>query len=147
MRKNRSSRTLPESQHVRGSMSTAFIEDDGDPVLRSPQHLSETSNPSHGRLAACVPGAAVPRQMQDVPAYGGVCRTLHKNCEQREQQRIIGDSTHLATNKRPRVTPLRGPRGAARFARCPPAKSPSNTPLVATRGRAETVFLSLSCQL
>ena len=86
-------------------MSTAFIEDDGDPVLRSPQHLSETSISSHGRLAACVPGAAVPRQMQDVPTYGGVCRTLHKNCEQREQ-------THHRRfhPSRDRVTPLRGPR-------------------------------------
>ena len=64
-------------------MSTAFIEDDGDPVLRPPQHLSESSTPSHGRLAACVLEAAVPRQMQDVPAYGGMCRRLHKNCEQR----------------------------------------------------------------
>ena len=112
-------------------MSTVFIEEDGDPVLRSPQCLYETSTPSHGRLAACVPRAAVPRQMQAFLAFGGVCRTLHKNCEQR-----VGPSPQQPHHRK--FHPSRdqpSPRGAARFAKCPPAKSPSNTPLVATRGR------------
>lgn len=111
--KNRSGRrTRPKSQHVRDSMSTAFMEDDGDPVLSSTEHLSETSTPSDRRLAACVPGSAVPRQMQDVPAYGGMGRTLHRNCEQR-----IGPSLQLPHHRR--FHPSRDQQAASRhtFAR------------------------------